>query len=241
MWYNELTAIASENVNNWKHIHYNETLDSLDKSRHVVIFYESFSNGTMEKSALDEANEEALLRALDEYIDADVPTITEDVIRGESVLIVTAIDENGDETAAWLEIVDIAAVLSDYPVLDVDLLSQKEAEQYDEQVAEILENSFEKSTLQSAVSEATHSYYVDEIDSSAVIEIACHEWVNSLDYDVQSKLATALYSADPDLITDVLTISKKEEIVFDLLYDADRSTLEDLQSLISTILQKKAV
>lgn len=209
-WYDEITSLAEENVGNWLknpifRWHVGRLDTEFDHEKCVLIPYETITGAcNTKKSALDRANEESILEALNEYITADKPTVEEYAIRGENVLIVTALDSNGDETPAWRAIVDIARSLSDYPVLNEDLLSQYEMEENDAATERVIEQNFEKDEFDLGVSEYISEHGADNYCESSAVQRGLEHWYDAIDDSMKKQLIEIIKAENPELLSDTL-------------------------------------
>lgn len=240
MWYDEITSLASQNVGNWKkdsklEFRLGRLEDICNPQTQVIICYETWSSANgIEKTIMDEANETAILRELQQYMRGETPSITEYPITRENVLIVTAIDEYGNETPAWLTIIEIAESLSNYPVLDEDLYSQLEAEKNDEIINQLMNNPLCIDQLQDGLHEGLSKYSSDDYCEENVLKAGLQSWYDGLSEDTVSQIIDLIQTNDPKLIAPAID---KMNFVKNAISDLNRSDIEELQSLINSALE----
>jgi hypothetical protein len=225
MWYENFPDDAKDAVGNWLKFNSYAQFAEMNPKTQLLIYLDSGNQSDL----LDESNKQYIENAL-ETADPDNIELIRDshwAVGYLNGVLITAIDNDGNETPAWRVISEIAHSLSQYPILDEDDFSRREYEEQENDVLAICETlalpkADDLSTaLWDAVREMETGTYPDETEiENALINGV----VNALDSESAVQLCNSIQSKYPDTLTAMLE-------------NIDAAELRKLQSKIAALLK----
>ena len=234
-WYNELTSDAKENVGNWtKWPHYIHTGDC-DPEKDVLIHLDSGNQA----DTLEDSNRATIERELKEADPDNVSFSYENhwAVGKINSVVITALDDNGDETPAWIKIVELAAALADYPILDESDFSEREWNELTDNVQSELDSNgfgFMSAYDHTLTDDLETGIYPD---TDKVIENAREQISNGINDKSAEILTEIIAKYDRDILLESITTEDIEARIEEM----DRSDLEQLQAKITKTLKDRFI
>lgn len=229
-WYDSITSVAAENVGNWRKFANCIQWDEKDPKTQYLVYFDTGNQA----DHLEDSNRMVIERELRETDPDNVEFIKDShwAVGWLNGAIITAIDENGEETAAWLKLIELAGALSDYPILDENDFSEREYNQLmDDIQTELDRNGY---GFVSAYSLDTENFETGTYpDTDKVIALAIKQIETNIDDDSAEKLIQIVKDFEPPLFFEKIEKADIEN----RLGDMSRSDLEDLQRAINAQLK----